>query len=272
LRERALNGKLSALETAGEETVYRGKSVSVVIPCYNEEEGIRFVLEHMPAYIDEVIIVDNNCTDRTAAVAAALGARVVVEPRKGYGYAYQCGFPHAQGDIIATIDGDGTYPAAEIARMIEYLDTNGMDFVSANRFPLDQPEAMHRRNQVGNHILTHAARLLYRITIADSQSGMWVFRRRCLEMIHLAEGGMAFSEEIKLEANAAPGIHFAETHIAYAPRIGMTKLFTFRDGVGNLIYLFRRRLRPRPVPIAPPTLVRVESAEQTEGPLPEHGP
>lgn len=252
--------------------MYRGKSVSVVIPCYNEEEGIRFVLEHMPAYVDEVIIVDNNCTDRTAAVAAALGARVVAEPRKGYGYAYQCGFPHAQGDIIATIDGDGTYPAVEIARLIAYLDTNGVDFVSANRFPLDQPEAMHRRNQIGNHILTHTARLLYRIRIADSQSGMWVFRRRCLEMIHLAEGGMAFSEEIKLEVIAAPGIHFAETHIAYAPRIGMTKLFTFRDGVGNLAYLFRRRLHPRHMPRPSTTLVHGESAEQPDRPLPDHGP
>ncbi|MCA1725452.1 MAG: hypothetical protein LC748_14630 [Thermomicrobia bacterium] len=156
--------------------------------------------------------------------------------------------------------------------MIAYLDTNSVDFVSANRFPLDQPETMHRRNQIGNHILTHTARLLYRTTIADSQSGMWVFRRRCLEIIHPAEGGMAFSEEIKLEAIAAPDIRFAETHITYAPRIGMTKLFTFRDGVGNLAYLFRRRLRSHPAPVAPASLARAEGAEQTDHPLPEHGP
>ena len=260
------------MRMAGEESVYRGKSVSVVIPCYNEEEGIRFVLESMPTYVDEVIVVDNNCTDRTAAVAAALGAHVVTERRKGYGYAYHGGFPHARGDIIATVDGDGTYPATEIARLIEYLDTNGADFVSASRFPLDQPDAMHRRNQIGNHILTWAARLLYRINIADSQSGMWVFRRRCLEMIHLAEGGMAFSEEIKLEAIAAPGIHFAETHISYAPRIGMTKLFTFRDGIGNLLYLFRRRLRTRPAPAAASAHVCTARAEQTDRPLPQHDP
>lgn len=252
--------------------MYRGKSVSVVIPCYNEEEGIRVVLDRMPGYVDEVIVVDNNCTDRTAAVAAAFGARVVTEQRKGYGYAYHGGFPHAWGDIIATIDGDGTYPATEIARLIDYLDTNGVDFVSASRFPLDRPDAMHRRNQIGNHILTWVTRLLYRITIADSQSGMWVFRRRCLAVLHLAEGGMAFSEEIKLEAIAAPGIHFAETHISYAPRIGRTKLFTFRDGVGNLLYLVRRRLRSRPAPAAPTARVRAEPAEQTDAPLPQYDP
>ena len=75
---------------------YRGLTISVVIPCYNEEDGIRYVLERMPPYVDEVIVVDNNCTDRTASVAASLGAQVVVERRAGYGYAYQGGFPHAR--------------------------------------------------------------------------------------------------------------------------------------------------------------------------------
>jgi hypothetical protein len=226
----------------------------------------------MPAFVDEVIVVDNNCTDRTAAIAAAHGARVVVERRAGYGYAYQCGLPHARGDIIATVDGDGTYPAPEIARMIDHLETHDVDFVSANRFPLDHPDAMHRRNQIGNTILTGTTRLLYRVRIADSQSGMWVFRRRCLEVMHLAEGGMAFSEEIKLEAIVAPGIRFAETHIPYMPRIGMTKLFTFRDGVGNLVYLVRRRLRrARPVSAVTLTLARTDRAEPADCPLPDHG-
>lgn len=244
--------------------MYRGKSVSVVIPCYNEEEGIRFVLERMPAYVDEVIVVDNNCTDGTAAVAASLGARVVGEARKGYGYAYQCGFPLARGEIIATVDGDGTYAATEIARLIDYLEMHDIDFLSANRFPLRQPGAMHRRNQLGNRILTLVTRLLYRAPIADSQSGMWVFRRRCLDAIRPVEGGMAFSEEIKLEAIAAPDVRFAELHIPYAPRIGETKLFTFRDGVGNLLYLLRRRLRGRALPTPLPALP--EPAELASGP------
>lgn len=244
--------------------MYRGKSVSVVIPCYNEEEGIRFVLERMPAYVDQVIVVDNNCTDGTAAVAASLGARVVGEARKGYGYAYQGGFPHARGEIVATVDGDGTYPATEIAQMIDYLETHDVDFLSANRFPLDQRGTMHRRNQLGNRILTLITRLLYHTPIADSQSGMWVFRRRCLDVIHPVEGGMAFSEEIKLEAIAAPEIRFAEVHITYAPRIGETKLFTFRDGIGNLLYLLRRRLRGRRLPT--PRAALSEPAELASGP------
>jgi glycosyltransferase involved in cell wall biosynthesis len=239
---------------------YRGLTVSVVIPCYNEEEGIRYVLERMPPYVDEVIVVDNNCTDRTASVAATLGARVVIERRRGYGYAYQGGFPHARGEIIATVDGDGTYPATAIARLIDAIEDTGADFVSANRFPLDDPEAMHPRNRFGNHVLTLATRLLYRTRIADSQSGMWVFRRRFLDVMRPVEGGMAFSEEIKLDALAAPGIHFAEVHIHYAPRIGKTKLFTVRDGIGNMAYLLRRRLVPRRIP-GPATAVILPERE-----------
>jgi glycosyltransferase involved in cell wall biosynthesis len=241
--------------------VYRGLTVSVVIPCYNEEEGIRFVLERMPPYIDEVIVVDNNCTDRTASVAASLGARVVAERRRGYGYAYQGGFPHARGDVIATVDGDGTYPASAIAGLIDHMEETGADFVSANRFPLDDPEAMHPRNQFGNHVLTLATRLLYRTRIADSQSGMWVFRRRCLDVMHPVAGGMAFSEEIKLEAIAAPEVRFAERHIHYAPRIGKTKLFTVRDGIGNLVYLLRRRIAPRRSPDTIPDVVLPETEQ-----------
>jgi glycosyltransferase involved in cell wall biosynthesis len=243
----------------GTGVAYRGLTVSVVIPCYNEEDGIRYVLERIPAYVDEVIVVDNNCTDRTASVAAALGARIVVERRKGYGYAYQGGFPHARGDIIATVDGDGTYPASAIAPLIDHMEDMGADFVSANRFPLDDPEAMHARNQFGNHVLTLATRLLFRTRIADSQSGMWVFRRRCLDVMRPVAGGMAFSEEIKLEAITAPEVRFAEHHIQYAPRIGKTKLFTFRDGIGNLVYLVRRRIAPRRSPEVLPAIVLPEA-------------
>ena len=73
--------------------MHRDLTISVVIPCYNEEEGVRRVIESLPKSVDEVVVVDNNCTDRTAEVAASLGAKVVVQPRRGYGAAYQAGLP-----------------------------------------------------------------------------------------------------------------------------------------------------------------------------------
>lgn len=223
--------------------MYRGLTISVVIPCYNEEHGIRHVLEHMPEYVDEVVVVDNNSTDNTAQVARDLGARVVFEPRQGYGQAYQAGLPVATGDMLATVDGDGTYPATAIAPIIDAMLEHGWDFVSANRFPLRNRRAMPLRNQLGNFVLTMAFRVLYLHWIADSQSGMWVFRRACLTSVRPTSSGMAFSEEIKIEALQASDVRFGEVAIEYSERIGETKLYTWRDGWLNLWFLFRRRVR-----------------------------
>ena len=163
--------------------MYKGLTISVVIPCFNEEEGIAHVLQQMPEYVDETIVVDNNSTDGTAEVAQSLGARVIHESRKGYGSAYQAGLPAATGDIIATVDGDGTYPSDAIAPLIDEMLAGGLDFISASRFPLQDRNAMRRRNQFGNMVLTWTTRVLFWRWIADSQSGMWVFRRSCLRWI-----------------------------------------------------------------------------------------
>ncbi|MBX0329936.1 glycosyltransferase family 2 protein [Oscillochloris sp. ZM17-4] len=234
--------------------MYRGQRISVVIPCFNEEHGLRHVLEGMPSYIDEVVVVDNNSTDETARVAQELGARVIFEARKGYGNAYQAGLPVATGDIIATVDGDGTYPSTSIAPIIDDLLDRGLDFVSASRFPLRDARAMRRRNVLGNKVLTYTFRALYLRWVADSQSGMWVFRRSCLSQIRPTQPGMAFSEEIKIEALHARGLRFGEHHVDYYERIGETKLYTWRDGFINLGYLFRRRLGRLPAlaPVAEP--------------------
>jgi glycosyltransferase involved in cell wall biosynthesis len=223
--------------------MYKELTISVVIPCFNEEEGIAHVLRGMPAYVDEVIVVDNNSTDGTGDVARSLGAKVIHEGRKGYGSAYQAGLPHATGDIIATVDGDGTYPSGAIAHLVDELLAGGLDFISASRFPLQDQRAMRRRNILGNLILTWTARVLFFFWFADSQSGMWVFRRSCLRWVRPQETGMAFSEEIKLDALRAPQVRFGERPIAYHERIGETKLFTWRDGFKNLAFLVRYRLR-----------------------------
>jgi len=221
--------------------MHRDLSISVVIPCYNEEGGVREVIGRMPKVVDEIVVVDNNCTDGTAAVAAALGARVVAERVPGYGAAYKAGLKAATGDVIVTLDGDGTYPPEEIPRLVEALVDRGWDFLSASRFPLSDPAAMHLSNRVGNWVLTAAAGLLFLRPLRDSQSGMWVFRRACLERLRLTSDGMAFSEEIKLEA-VMRGLRFGEAHIRYGARVGEVKLQKWRDGWDNLSFLFRRRV------------------------------
>jgi glycosyltransferase involved in cell wall biosynthesis len=221
-----------------------GKTVTLILPCYNEEHGVRSVIESLPDGIDEIVVVDNNCTDRTAEVAASLGARVVRETTPGYGAAYQAGFRAARNEVIVTMDADGTYPTDAIVGLVETLERERLDFVSGSRFPLSDRSAMAPMNRLGNLVLTIGAAVLFLRPIRDSQSGMWVFRRSILEKLRLKSTGMALSEEIKIEAIRRPGIRFAERHIPYRPRIGEPKLLMWRDGVRNLAYLFSLRFRP----------------------------
>jgi glycosyltransferase involved in cell wall biosynthesis len=223
--------------------MYKGLTVSVVIPCFNEEHGIAAVLKGMPDYVDQVVVVDNNSTDETGRIALEMGAEVVFETKKGYGNAYQAGLPRATGDIVATADGDGTYPTHSIGPIIDYLIEKGYDFVSASRFPLRNPEAMRFRNVLGNMILTWTARVLWFRWFADSQSGMWVFKRDVLKKIKPKSGGMPFSEEIKLLVVDHPRLRLGEYHIDYHERIGETKLFAWKDGFENLFFLYKLRLR-----------------------------
>jgi glycosyltransferase involved in cell wall biosynthesis len=221
--------------------MHRGLKISVVIPCYNEEEGVRYVIERLPDCVDEVVVVDNNSTDRTAEVATSLGARVVFEGRKGYGSAYKAGLPAATGDIIVTLDGDGTYPSEQIPELVDHLEDRHLDFISAARFPLKNPKSMSFSNKVGNMVLSITMLLLYGVPIKDSQSGMWVIRTRILPGLRLTSDGMPLSEEIKIEAIRAKDVAFAEYHVNYHPRVGEVKLEKWRDGFRNLAFLFKKR-------------------------------
>lgn len=223
--------------------MYKGQRISVVIPCYNEEEGVRHVIQSLPKSVDEIVVVDNNSTDRTAEVAASLGAKVVFEKRKGYGAAYKAGLPAATGDITVTMDGDGSYPAEQIEEVIDYLTAKKLDFVSASRFPLQNPEAMTFTNQMGNAVLTAAMFVLFGRSIKDSQSGMWIYRTEVLPLMKLTSDGMPFSEEIKIEAIRHKRIRFGEYHVKYHQRIGEVKLEKWRDGFKNLLFLLRKRFQ-----------------------------
>lgn len=214
--------------------------ISLVIPCYNEEDGVREVIGRTPKDVDEIVVVDNNCTDRTAEVARSLGAVVVSERTPGYGAAYKAGLKAATGDIIVTLDGDGTYPPESIPALVGKMVERKLDFLSASRFPLADPKAMGVTNRIGNWVLTATAMVLFFTPIRDSQSGMWVFKRSTLERMRITSDGMPFSQEIKLEA-ILRGYRFGEEHIAYGARIGEVKLQKWRDGWLNLTFLFRKR-------------------------------
>lgn len=219
-----------------------GKSIALIIPCYNEALGLPHVLNIVPDCVDEVIVVDNNSSDDTALIAKQMGATVIHEKRQGYGAAYKAGFATVKQDIVVTLDGDGTYPIAEIPSLVTQLLAGNLDFVSACRFPLQNPENMDKVSRVGNWGLTFAARILFGYGLKDTQSGMWIFRKEVLQKIRLESDGMPLSEEIKIEAIKRK-LRFKEIHIPYYLRFGEKKIRKFRDGFHNLYFLVYLRFR-----------------------------
>ena len=231
--------------------MYKCQKITVIIPCLNEEQGIEKVLRRIPDFVDQVIVVDNGSTDRTSEVAHSLGAEVIREPVRGYGRSYKKGFSSATGDLIITLDGDHSYPPDAISYLLEAFLHLQVDFLNASRFPVRDRAAMSLKHKFGNLVLSLATSMLYFHWVSDSQSGMWVFRRSILKDMILESDGMAFSEEIKVEALRNPRIRFAEISILYSSRLGEIKLNPWRDGFYNLWFLVKKRFaQGRPKMIA----------------------
>src|ERR1051325_6485607 len=157
--------------------MYKSLSITVIIPCLNEEQGIETVLRAMPDFVDEVIVVDNASTDRTSEVARSLGATVIHEEVRGYGRSYRRGFAGATGDVIIPLDGDHSYPVDALSYLLEAFLHVDVDFLNASRFPVRDSQAMSFKHKVGNLMLSLAMSVLFFRWVRDSQSGMWVFRR-----------------------------------------------------------------------------------------------
>ncbi|HEX7593452.1 MAG TPA: glycosyltransferase family 2 protein [Anaerolineae bacterium] len=221
--------------------MYKNHRISLVMPCYNEERGLPEVFRDLPSCVDEVIVADNNSTDQTAAVARQFGAIVVTELKQGYGAAYKSGLRRATGDIIITMDGDGTYPRNFIPILLDVMIDEGFDFITCDRTGhKDKPSNWLR--VFGNEVLNLFIWFLFWFRVRDSQSGMWVFRRGVLSHLNLTSDGMAFSEEIKLEAMSNKKlIRSIELPVYYKERHGVSKLRIWRDGFYNLFFLFRKR-------------------------------
>lgn len=231
------------------------KTLSIVIPALNEAENLGPVMSAIPAtalkeagWDTEVVVVDNASTDGTGEVARALGARVVSQPARGYGNAYQAGFSAASGDIIATGDADCTYPFDALPALLQLLEAHDVEFMTTNRLGRANRAAMKPSHSLANHFLSAVSRALFRNAVRDSQSGMWVFQRYVWQRLDVRSTGMAFSQEIKNAATLA-GYRYLEVPIEYRPRQGEVKLNALPDGMANLRQLFEHRFR-RLVPVA----------------------
>jgi glycosyltransferase involved in cell wall biosynthesis len=227
---------------SGREPETRQPELSVVIPCLDEAESIEIVVRKAVETMKregidgEVIVADNGSTDGSPELAERAGARVVHEPRRGYGSAYLAGFDAATGTYVLMGDADDTYDFTEIGRFLAPL-RDGADMVIGDRFADIQPGAMpwlHR--YVGNPILTGMLNLFFRTGVSDAHCGMRAFRRDLLPALDLRTTGMEFASEWVIRASKLD-LDIREIPISYHPRKGESKLSSFSDGWRHLRFL-----------------------------------
>ncbi len=218
-------------------------AVSIVMPCLDEAATVGTCVAKARGWLDraglrgEVIVVDNGSCDGSAAVASAAGARVVVEPLRGYGNAYLRGFAEAHGEIIVMGDADDTYDFSDLSPLVEPL-SDGYDMVVGNRLGdgLDPAAMPWLHRHIGTPAINLIIRLCTGVTIGDSQSGLRAFRRGAYEAMGLRSGGMELASEMIVTAKRA-GLRVTEVPTHYAVRQGESKLDTVRDGWRHLRFL-----------------------------------
>ena len=224
-------------------------SVTVVIPTRNEEEAIVDTIRSVPddgwCNSLDFLIIDGNSSDRTRELAEKEGAEVYLEARRGYGRAYRTGFAMANGDIIVTMDADCTYPGEEVPRLVRQLLEEDLEFITCDRLKRAEKGSMSGLHGFGNWVLSFTSRMLFWNGIHDSQSGMWVFRKRIFEdsKMRPTNDGMPLSEEMKINARKHIGKEKAiEVSVPYRTRVGQAEINTWGDGWKNFKFLFAKRI------------------------------
>ena len=177
-----------------------------------------------------MVVVDNGSTDRSASLAAAAGARVVAEPRPGYGAAYLRGFEEARGRVLVLSDADGSYDLGDLPRFAGPLLAGRADFVIGNRLggtmvPGSMPWS-HRF--LGNPILSGMLRLLFGARVADAHCGLRALTAEACRRLTLSTTGMELASEMVVAA-LREGLRIEEVAITYLPRRGRSKLHPMRD-------------------------------------------
>ncbi len=220
------------------------------MPCRNESNHLVEVVDAIPDYVDEIIVVSNKSTDDTVRVAKQLKVTVIEDDRTlngiGYGFAYQSGIHAATGDYIVCVDADGTYPVEKIAEIIEYMENKGVDFISGARYPVDKnTNKIPFKLKLGVQVLNMEVKILYNIDLHDTLSGMWLFKKEIIPLLGIQSnrwsGDWNGSPQIKINAARNPKIKFEEYHITQSVRLGESKQNYFKTGFGHLFWIFLYR-------------------------------
>jgi glycosyltransferase involved in cell wall biosynthesis len=213
--------------------------LSVVIPAYNEENGIREIADRVLAVapalrevgVDELelLVVDDGSKDGTADVAESItGVTMIRHPKnKGYGAALKTGFSKARGELIGFLDADGTYPPEYFPQLCKSV-LNGSELVIGSRMAGADSE-MPITRRIGNFFFANLLSILGRQKVTDSASGMRVFKREILGHIYPLPDGLNLTPVMSTRA-LHEGIRIEEIPIPYSERVGRSKLSVIYDG------------------------------------------
>jgi len=232
-------------------------SLSVVIPAWNEEDGIAAIAQRVwavgPALREvgieelELIVVDDGSRDRTAEVAGSFPfVRLLRHPvNKGYGAAIKTGFGKAKGDLVAFLDADGTYPPESLPALCREARENGADIVVGSRRS-GAASQMPMVRRVGNFVWSSLVSVIGNQRVADPASGLRVLQRSALEHLDPLPDGLHFTPVMSTRA-VHEGLRVVEVPVAYSERVGRSKLSVVRDGTRFLTTILWTSLEYNPV-------------------------
>jgi len=212
--------------------------VSVVIPVFNEEVTVGNVVTRTKKTLEqmgvsyEILVVDDGSDDRSADIAQELKAHVLKKAHQGKGFALRFGFGQAKGELVVTLDADGSHKPEEIPLVLRYLREDKADFVVGSRFlnSEDNKTKIPKVNRTGNRMFNDLIGYLTGVTISDSQSGFRAIRSSLIKRMRLGSHGYEVESEMLVKA-LKMGARVAETPISFDQRtVGKSKLDPIKDG------------------------------------------
>lgn len=219
--------------------------IAVLIPCHNEEPTVAEVVaafrSELPAA--DIYVFDNNSTDRTRECALAAGAIVFSEPRQGKGFVVQSMFRRVEADVYIMVDGDATYPASEVHRLLAPIIADEADMVVGSRLHSETESEFRHLNRWGNRLVLALLNSIFGVRLTDILSGYRAFNRRFVKGLPLFGGGFEIETELTIKS-VARGLRIVEipTTLTSRPEGSHSKIKFFRDGtliLNTILALFR---------------------------------
>ena len=242
---RAPRGVISNHDKCSRVPVAGNQRIAVIVPCLNEEATIGQVLADFAGTLPgaQLFVIDNNCTDRTARIAAAAGAVVLRETRPGKGHATRKAFRDVDAEIYIMVDGDNTYPARDAIQMLLPILQGTADVVVGARLDAASASEFHWLNRFGNKVLLRTLNLMFRADITDLLSGYRVMTREFVEQVTVLSSGFELETELSILAFER-GFRTQEVPVSLRARpAGSTsKIHIVRDGLrilGTILALLR---------------------------------